>query len=567
MMRKNRRDDSVEKIWLSSYEPGVPESINPEQYDSLGDLIEESLIKFAPATCYVNLGVECSYEKIDHLSQAFAGFLQKTCGLRQGDIVAIVLPNLMQYPVAMFGALRAGMTVVNVNPLYTARELKHILHDSGAKCVVILENFANVLQEILPETAVQHIVVTGVGDLLGFKGIFINFAIKHFKKLVPAWNIPDAYNFKETISLHHKKAFERVKVKSDDIAYLQYTGGTTGLMKAAVLTHKNMVANVLQGESWLTPLVNKKGSKGAIITALPLYHIFSLTANCLVFLRTGFPNVLITNPRDLAGFVNALRRQPFSYMTGVNTLFNALLHNADFRNLDFSHFSFALGGGMAVQKAVAQRWQEVTGVPIIEAYGLTETSPAVTINPLNLKQFNGSIGLPLPSTEVKICDDQGREVPIGETGELCVRGPQVMQGYWNEPQLTEEVLSPDGWLKTGDIAKFDQKGFLYLVDRKKDIIIVSGFNVYPNEVEDVIAQMKGVREVAIVGVKSEVHGEIVKAFIVRKDPALTTRDVIAYCQQYLAGYKVPKEVEFREELAKSNIGKILRRALRDEPKK
>lgn len=556
----------VEKIWLKNYETGVPETINPSDYTSLVHLTKECFEKYADKPCYYNMGKMLTYRQIDEMSQKFASFLQNTCKLQKGDRVAIVLPNVMQYPVAMFGVHRAGMVAVNVNPLYTARELKEILNDSGAKCVIILENFAHVLQEILPATIVQHIVVTQLGDLLGcVKGSLVNFVVKRIKKMVPSWSIPDAHRFKKIMAGSAVK-FEDAQVTPEDIAYLQYTGGTTGGMKGAILTHRNMIANVLQATAWISPFLHHK-LEGGIITALPLYHIFSLTANCLVFLKAGIPNILITNPRDIPGFVKELKKNDFCVMTGVNTLFNALLHNEDFCRLDFSKFKFTLGGGMAVQKAVALRWQEVTGVPLIEAYGLTETCPAVTINPMSLKEYNGSIGLPIPSTDVKICDENGNELPIGETGELCVKGPQVMRGYWNKPEVTAAVLSADGWLRTGDIAMVDSEGFFRIVDRKKDMIIVSGFNVYPNEVEDIIAQMKEVREVAVIGVKSAAHGEIVKAFIVRKDPGLTPEQVIKFCHKELTGYKVPREIEFRTELPKTNVGKVLRRALREEEEK
>lgn len=554
----------MDKIWLKNYDPGVPHTINPDLYTSLVQMAEESFQRFATQPCYTNLGAVLSFQQIDKLSQAFAGYLQTKCGLEKGDRVAIMLPNLLQYPVAMFGALRAGMTVVNINPLYTSRELKIILKDSGAKCVVALANFANVLEHTLEGTEVQHVIITEIGDLLGtVKGTLVNFVVKHVKKMVPKWDIPGAVSFNSTIKSCYQKAFNRTTIQSDDIAYLQYTGGTTGGVKGAMLTHRNMVSNLLQASTWINDFFQQK-IEGGIITALPLYHIFSLTANCLVFLRMGILNILITNPRDIPGFVKELKRQPFAVMTGVNTLFNALLHNQEFRNLDFSKFKFTLGGGMAVQRSVAEKWKEVTGVTLLEAYGLTETSPAATINPLSLKKFNGSIGLPLPSTEVKVCDEQGNELPLGEAGELNIRGPQVMKGYWHQPEMTKDVLSPDGWLRTGDIATIDSEGFVRLVDRKKDIIIVSGFNVYPNEVEDVIAGIKGVREVAVIGVKSEEHGEIVKAFIVRSDPTLTAEEIISQCHKGLTNYKVPREIEFRTELPKTNVGKVLRRALREE---
>ncbi len=555
----------MEKIWLKNYEPGVPPTIDPNQYHSLVHLAKDCFQKYADKPCYYNMGKMLTYRQIDEMSQQFADYLINTCKLVRGDRVAIVLPNVMQYPVVMYAIHRAGLVVVNVNPLYTARELKEILNDSGAKCVIILENFAHVLQEILPVTIVQHIVVTKLGDLLGLKGSIVNFVVKHIKKMVPKWSIPDAHMFNQVMKNAPTK-FQDAHVLPDDIAYLQYTGGTTGGIKGAILTHRNMLANVLQATAWVDNFL-KQDLKGGIITALPLYHIFSLTANCLTFLKAGIPNILITNPRDIPGFVKELQKNKFCVMTGVNTLFNALLHNEDFCRLDFSNFKFTLGGGMAVQKAVAERWKEVTGVPLIEAYGLTETSPAVTINPMTLKEYNGSIGIPIPSTDVKICNEEGVELPLGERGELYVKGPQVMRGYWNKPEATAAVLGEDGWLRTGDIATIDNEGFVRIVDRKKDMIIVSGFNVYPNEVEDIISQMKEVREVAVIGVKSAMHGEIVKAFIVRKDPTLTAQQVIDFCHKELTGYKVPREVEFRNELPKTNVGKILRRSLREEEEK
>lgn len=553
----------MDKIWLKSYDPGVPYTIAPEQYASLTQMAEESFKHYAESNCFANFGTVLTYQQVDALSEAFAGYLQKKCGLVKGDRLAIMLPNVLQYPVVIFGALRAGLTVVNVNPLYTARELNVVLSDSATKCVVVLANFAQTLERVLFSSEVKSVIVTEVGDLLGtFEGLFMNFTIKYLKRKIPKYNIPGAIAFKSTIKSEYKKAFQKMTIGPDDVAFLQYTGGTTGGAKAAMLTHRNMVANLLQASAWIESYITEH-AEGGIITALPLYHIFSLTANCLVFLRLGILNILITNPKDIPGFVKELKRRPFSVMTGVNTLFNALLHNPDFCRLDFSKFKFSLGGGMAVQRPVAEKWQEVTGVALLEAYGLTETSPAVTINPLSLKKFNGSIGLPLPSTDVQICDDKGNECPIGQPGELRVHGPQVMKGYWNKPEKTKEVLTPDGWLITGDIVTIDQEGFLRLVDRKKDIIIVSGFNVYPNEVEEVIAGISGVSEVAVVGVKSEDHGEIVKAFIVRNDPSLTVEKIITECHKYLTNYKVPREIEFPKELPKSNVGKVLRRELRD----
>jgi long-chain acyl-CoA synthetase len=553
----------VEKIWLNQYEQGVPENIDPSVYPSLVDYANECFAEHKTKICYSNMGVDLTFKEIDDKSKAFAGFLQNTCGIEKGDRVAIMLPNLLQYPVAMFGIHKAGAVVVNVNPLYTARELNHVLKDSGAKCLLVLANFANTAEKAITDTQVDNVIVTQIGDLFpGLKGNIVNFVVKYIKKMVPSYNIPKAHNFKSIISLENKQNFKDVEVTSDDLAYLQYTGGTTGQAKGAMLTHRNMISNVLQATHWINPFVSK-GLKGGIITALPLYHIFSLTANCLTFLKVGIPNILITNPRDIPGFVKELKRQPFSVMTGVNTLFNALLRNKDFCELDFTNFKFTLGGGMAVQKAVAEDWKKITGVALLEAYGLTETSPAVTINPLNLPEYNGSIGLPLPSTEIKICDDEGNELGLNTAGELYIRGPQVMKGYWQQSEMTNEVLSNDGWLKTGDVATVDEHGFIRIVDRKKDMIIVSGFNVYPNEVEDIIKSMPGVNEVAVVGVQAGARGEIVKAFISVDDKSITEEKVISHCRKQLTAYKVPKEIEFRDELPKTPVGKVLRRALRD----
>lgn len=554
----------MEKIWLKNYEQGVPEFIDPNTYPSLVHYAQSCFDEHRSKTCYSNMGVNLSFDDVDKMSTAFAGFLQNVCGVKKGDRVAIMLPNLLQYPVAMFGIHKAGAVVVNVNPLYTARELKHVLVDSGAKCLFVLANFANTAQEATVGTDLKHIVVTQIGDLFPtLKRVLVNFVVKKIKKMVPAYDLPNAYDFKDAITSEQASHFTPVEVGLEDLAYLQYTGGTTGQAKGAMLTHRNMVSNVLQATHWIQNFVGS-GLKGGIITALPLYHIFSLTANCLTFLKVGIPNILITNPRDIPGFVKELKRQPFSVMTGVNTLFNALLRNNDFRNLDFSNFKFTLGGGMAVQKAVAEEWKKVTGVALLEAYGLTETSPAVTINPLNLKEYNGSIGLPLSSTEIKVCDEQGNELGLNTAGELYVRGPQVMRGYWEQPEMTQDVLSDDGWLRTGDIATVDDDGFVRIVDRKKDMILVSGFNVYPNEVEDVIKTMPGVHEVAVVGVTAGVRGEIVKAFIVLDDKSITDENIVSYCRKQLTAYKIPKEIEFRDELPKTPVGKVLRRALREE---
>jgi long-chain acyl-CoA synthetase len=554
----------VEKIWLKSYPQGIPAEINPDSYASLVDIFLESTKNYPQQPALDNMGCQLTYAEWLEKSRVFAAYLQQECGLKKGDRFAIMMPNVLQYPVALFGALMAGLTVVNVNPLYTVPELVHQLKDSGASAVFVLANFAHIVEKALPQTpSVRHIIVTEIGDLFKPpKGWIVNFVVKYLKRMIPAWNIPAAIPFKKIMcqSCNAGKIFKPVALTGEDVAFLQYTGGTTGVAKGAVLTHRNMIANLQQASAWIASVL--RPGKEVVITALPLYHIFSLTANCLTFMKVGALNVLITNPRDIPGFVKALSKVPFSVMTGVNTLFNALLHSPDFAKLDFSHMKFALGGGMAVQKVVAERWRQVTGTPLLEAYGLTETSPAVTLNPLNLKDFNGSIGLPVSSTDIMICDDQENEVPIGSPGELYVKGPQVMREYWHNPEETKKVFTKDRWLKTGDVATIDESGFVRIVDRKKDMIIVSGFNVYPNEIEDAIASHPGVLEVAVIGVPDAGTGEAVKCFIVKQDPNLSKEDIIAHCRKQLTGYKIPKLVEFRTELPKTNVGKILRRALR-----
>ncbi|HMZ83871.1 MAG TPA: long-chain-fatty-acid--CoA ligase [Rhodocyclaceae bacterium] len=556
----------MEKIWLKSYPPGVPAEIDISEFNSVGDVLARSVRLYGPQPAYICMDKSITYDELDRLSTQFAGFLQGELGLPQGARVAIMMPNVLQYPIAAFGALRAGYTVVNVNPLYTPRELEHQLRDSGAEAIVIVENFCTTLQEVVKNTPVKTVVTTGLGDMLGFpKGMIVNFVVKHVKKMVPAWDIPGNINFRDALTRGARHALKPVKVTLDDLAFLQYTGGTTGVAKGAMLTHRNIVSNLTQAYEWIRPFV--RDGNEVIVTALPLYHIFALTANCLTFMRLGAANVLITNPRDIPGFVKELSKHKFSVLTGVNTLFNALLNDPNFGKLDFSAMRVTLGGGMAVQKAVADRWKEITGKPLIEAYGLTETSPAATINPLDLKEYNGAIGLPVSSTEVAIRDDDGNDVPLGQSGELCVRGPQVMKGYYNREDETAKVMMPDGFLRTGDVAVMDEKGFVRIVDRKKDMILVSGFNVYPNEVEAVVAMHPGVLEVAAIGVPDDKSGEAVKVFIVRKDAALTEEAVLAHCRENLTGYKMPRFVEFRQELPKTNVGKILRRALRDEPPK
>ena len=553
----------MEKIWLKSYPPGIPAEIDVNEFRSVGDLFEKSCRSYADRTAYINMGKGISYADLDRMTAQMGAYLQSELGLAKGARVAVMMPNVLQYPVAIFGILRAGCTVVNVNPLYTARELEHQLRDSGAETIIVVENFASVLQEALPKTAVKHVVVTGLGDLLGFpKGLLVNFVVRNIKKMVPAWKIPGAVSFNDALVRGARHALKPVEVTHEDIAFLQYTGGTTGVAKGAMLTHRNIIANLQQAHAWLKPFLPE--ADGLIVTPLPLYHIFSLTANCLTFMKVGWTNLLITNPRDIPAFVKEMQTHKFNAITGVNTLFNVLVANPEFAKLDFSGLKIALGGGMAVQRAVAEKWKQITGKPLIEAYGLTETSPAATINPLNLADYNGAIGLPIPSTEVSIRDDEGKELKLGEVGELCIRGPQVMKGYYQRPEETAKVLMPDGFLRTGDVAVVDEMGFVRIVDRKKDMILVSGFNVYPNEVEDVVAQHPGVLEVAAVGVPDEKSGEAVKVFVVKRDPNLNAESVIAHCKEHMTGYKVPRLVEFRTELPKTNVGKILRRALRDE---
>ena len=554
----------MERIWLKSYPAGIPAEIDVKEFQSLGELFEKSVRAFGERIAFVNMGKAVSYAELDRLSRDFAAYCQTVLGLQKGARIALMMPNLLQYPVCLFGALRAGYTVVNCNPLYTPRELEHQLSDSGAEAIVILENFAHVLEKVAAKTHVRHVIVTGLGDMLGaVKGSLVNFVVRHIKKMVPAFALPQAIGFDAALRRGAAVELSPVPVGHEDIAFLQYTGGTTGLAKGAMLCHRNIIANLLQSHAWLKPFLNKGDE--IVITALPLYHIFALTANCLCYLKLGATNVLITNPRDIPGFVKELAKYRFTTITGVNTLFNALLHDPGFAKLDFSALHVSLGGGMAVQKAVADKWRQVTGNTLIEAYGLTETSPGVTINPLDLKEYNGSIGLPIPSTEVAIRDEEGRDLPLGQAGELCVRGPQVMKGYWRQPEETAKVIMADGFLRTGDVAVMDEKGFIRIVDRKKDMILVSGFNVYPNEVEAVVAMHPGVLEVAAVGIPDEKSGEAVKLFVVRKDPSLTAEALIAHCRENLTGYKVPHRVEFRSELPKTNVGKILRRALRDEP--
>ncbi len=551
----------MEKPWLKSYPPGVPAQIDLSGYRSIVDLLEQSCSKYKDRMAYHNMGAELTYSELDHLTRNFAASLQNM-GLQPGDRIALMMPNILQYPVALFGALRAGLVIVNTNPMYTARELRHQLVDAGVKAIVVVENFASVLESVRDEVPLEHIITTGVGDLLDFpKSFLVNFVLRHVKKTIPAWKLPGSVRFQDVLDKGKKLPLKPVNIAFEDIAFLQYTGGTTGVAKGAMLTHRNIVANLLQSRAWLAQLEDE--SHETIITALPLYHIFALTANCLTFLYLGGSNVLVTDPRDMPGFIKELGRHSFTAITGVNTLFNTLLNTPGFSDLDFSNLKMTLGGGMAVQKAVAEHWKEVTGVTLIEAYGLTETSPAACINPVTLEAYNGYIGLPISSTEGAIKGEDGEFLPVGETGELCIRGPQVMKGYWQRPEATEEVIDADGWLHTGDIAIMTEDGFFKIVDRKKDMILVSGFNVYPNEIEDVLALHPKVLEVAAIGVPNEKSGEAVSLFVVKKDPTLTKEEVIAFCKENLTGYKRPRYIEFMDDLPKSNVGKILRRELRD----
>jgi long-chain acyl-CoA synthetase len=556
----------MDKIWLKNYPPGVPADIDPSRYASLRDLFDDSVAKFANREAYACMGKSITFADIERDSRVFAAWLQAQ-GLKKGDRVALMMPNVLQYPVALFGILRAGCTVVNVNPLYTPRELEHQLKDSGARIIVILENFAHVLEQVIARTGIEKTVVTSLGEMLGAKGMLVNFVVRHVKKMVPAFTLPNALRWGTMLSEGAGRSLAAVELGPQDIAFLQYTGGTTGVSKGAVLTNRNIVSNILQSEAWMGPALLKGGQPEeglVIITALPLYHIFSLTVNCLLYMKLGGKNLLITNPRDIPAFVKELQANKFHMFTGVNTLFNGLLHHPDFPKVDFSSLRVSNGGGMAVQRAVAEKWKQVTGCAIVEGYGLSETSPSAVCNVVTATEFSGTIGLPLPSTEIAIRDDDGHDVPLGERGEICIRGPQVMAGYWQRPDETAKVMCPDGFFKSGDIGIMDAEGFTKIVDRKKDMILVSGFNVYPNEIEDVMAAMPGVLESAAVGVPDPNSTEVVKLFIVKRDPALTEEQVMAYARENLTGYKRPRHIEFRSELPKTNVGKILRRTLRDE---
>ena len=554
----------MERIWLDHYPPGIPADIQSEAAAcaSLVAMFEKNCADYAQRTAFVSMGASLSYAQVERHSRHFAAWLQ-SIGVRKGDRVALMLPNLLQYPVCLFGTLRAGAVVVNTNPLYTAHELEQQLADSGATTIVLAENFAQTLQQALPRTVIKNIVITSIGEMLGpLKGRITDLVVRHVKKRVPPWTLPGALRLRRVLATGASASFSPVALDHNDLAFLQYTGGTTGIAKGAMLSHGNMVANLCQAHAWVQPYVSNDGDE-YIVTALPLYHIFALTANCLTFMHLGACNLLIVNARDTPALIAEMGKVRFTAITGVNTLFNALLNHPDFSKLDFSHLKFTLGGGMAVQGAIAQRWLDTTGKPLAQAYGLTETSPAVTINPLDKIEFDGSIGLPVPSTDISVRGPDNLELALGETGELCVRGPQVTAGYWRRPQETADAFHSDGFLRTGDIGYVDERGYVFLLDRKKDLIIVSGFNVYPNEVEAAAMQHPGIREAAAIGVPHERAGEAVKLFVIRKDPSLTEHDVIAHCRTLLTGYKVPRQVEFREDLPRTNVGKILRRALKE----
>ncbi|HXI05753.1 MAG: long-chain fatty acid--CoA ligase [Bradyrhizobium sp.] len=557
----------MERIWLKQYPAGVPSDIDVTQYSSLVELLEESFAKFADRKAFICMDKSISYRDLDEMSKALAAYLQSK-GLAKGARVALMMPNVLQYPVATAAVLRAGYAVVNVNPLYTPRELEHQLKDSGAEAIVVLENFASTVQQVLGKTSVKHVIVGSMGDMLGFKGVIVNLVVRRVKKMVPAWSIPRAVSFNEAIAAGRGMKLDKPKLTPDDVAFLQYTGGTTGVSKGATLLHRNIVANILQNDAWLQPALKKPPhvEQLFIVCALPLYHIFALTACFMLAMRAGGVNLLIPNPRDMPGFVKELQKYQVNSFPAVNTLYNGLLNTPGFDKLDFSKLKTSFGGGMATQKAVAEKWLATTGCALSEGYGLSETSPTLTCNPADTDKFSGSIGLPVPSTYISIRDDEGKEMPLGEAGEICAKGPQVMAGYWNRPDETAKVMTADGYFRTGDIGVMDATGYTKIVDRKKDMILVSGFNVYPNEIEDVIAMHPGVLECAVIGVADAKSGEAVKAFIVRKDPSLTAEEVIKYCGTQLTAYKVPKQIEFRTELPKTNVGKILRRELRDEKK-
>ena len=557
----------MDKIWLQSYPPGVPAEIDPDQYRSLVHLLEESFSKYADRKAYVCMDKFLTYGELDAYSKRLAAWLQSR-GLAPGARVAIMMPNVLQYPIALAAVLRAGYTVVNVNPLYTARELEHQIGDSGSEAIIVLENFAHTVQKVMGKTPLRHVVVASMGEMLGgVKGMLVNFVVRNVKKMVPEFSLPNMVTFKEALAQGERMPFKPAELKVDDVAFLQYTGGTTGVSKGATLTHRNVIANVLQTEAWAEPCMKQAaGEQVTIVCALPLYHIFALTACAMWGMRMGALNVLIVNPRDIPAFVKELAKYRVNMLPAVNTLYNALANNPDFAHLDFSALRMCNGGGMAVQKPVADKWRQITGVAIVEGYGLSETSPVATCNRADSTEFTGTIGLPVPSTDIAIVDDEGRHMAPGEIGEIAIRGPQVMAGYWNRPDETAKVMTADGFFRSGDVGVMDAGGYVKIVDRKKDMILVSGFNVYPNELEGVIAGHAGVLECAVVGVPDDHSGEAVKVFVVKKDPGLTAEQLMDYCKQQFTGYKRPKYIEFRDELPKTNVGKILRRALRDEKK-
>ncbi|OFR05846.1 long-chain fatty acid--CoA ligase [Neisseria sp. HMSC055H02] len=553
----------MEKLWLNSYEQGVNAEIDITQYSSISDVFRQSVEKFAHQPAFQNMGKTLTYAEVGKLAENFTSYLQNVLKLPRGERVAIMLPNLLQYPIALFGILQAGLVAVNINPLYTPRELEHQLKDSGATTIIVLENFANTLELVLPRTQIKHVIVASVGEMFGFfKGTLMNFVLRKIKKMVPEYRISGAIPFQTTLKEGAAHTFRPVTLTREDTALLQYTGGTTGVAKGAVLSHGNICANMLQAKEWIKNQLRE--GKETVIAALPLYHIFALTVNLMIFTNAGSKIILITNPRDMKGFIGELKKERISVFIGVNTLFNGMVNQPDFATVDFSNLRLTLGGGMATQKAVAEKWKKITGTPIVEAYGLTEASPGVCCNPLNIETYSGGIGLPVPSTEVELRDANGKEVGIGQPGELWVRGPQVMKGYWNRPEETAKTIDARGFLETGDIAVMDEKGWLKLVDRKKDLIVVSGFNVYPNEIEEVVSHNDKVMEVACIGVPNEKTGEALKVFVVKKDPSLTKEELIEFCRTELTAYKVPKDIEFRDELPKSNVGKILRRELREQ---
>lgn len=556
----------MEKIWLKSYPAGMPAEIPTPEFKSIREVMEFAFAEYADRRAFTNMGTTLKFADLDRLSMQFACYLQKTLGLVRGERVAIMAPNILQYPVAICGIFRAGLVAVNVNPLYTPRELEHQLKDSGAKCILVVDNFADTLEKVIGDTQIEHVVTTGIGDLLNFpKRLIINFVLKHVKKVVPSVSLPGSVRMRDALATGSLESLDNVDLGYADIAFLQYTGGTTGLSKGAMLSHRNMVFNMHQSVTWQMGIMDDL-EQIVSINALPLYHIFALQSNCLNMILQGGETVMITNPRDFPAFVKELGKHKFSTFSGVNTLFVALLNTPGFKDLDFSSLHITVGGGMAVQEAVSRQWKEATGRNILQAYGLTETSPAAVVNPVNVDRFNGSIGLPIPSTEVRICDDDddGNDVEPGGIGEICIRGPQIMEGYWQNPEETEKVMLPGGWFRSGDVGRMDEDGFIYIEDRKKDMILVSGFNVYPNEIEGIAVEMDGILEAAAIGMPDEKSGEVVKLFVVKSDPSVTELDVMNFCRDNLTGYKVPKQIEFRDDLPKTNVGKILRRALRDE---